>query len=730
MLTGTALYSQTRTTYHLTKMNTLAAESASLTLLANAEELNAIEMQSKSAIDSEEGLALQSESVELEMDAEREFVKATAETALGGEYLEQAEALHEQSAQDALESEASVTDAEEMQLRSEELHVQAESDRVAAALDEEKSIALLEEASKAGEIATAAEEKAAEYETIAIKKEGQSVKDGEAMLKTEAGAMEDAEVMVACSPIPIINIFCDAVGAIIESGYQGIAAFEGAKSAIETISAVTAQRKEHAELILAIEKQEEATRFAFEAEQFQGLADEESGKAALEEGESETAIVAAGEAQLLGEEKLGESEREEALAVFDEEKAAEQYAKAARDESIAFEEESSAIASQIESEELLSASTGEEFESLTERFDGESKDAKAENMMKQSIGHGIHALGSVLHAVITSGLIIYVVVMRGLLKMVVPGVARVLRGESSLSAVNVWERGFGFIMHVGVVIGTLASMSNLLLSFEDMPAPLRTRALFYLAVVAGLIESLGIHSTNAACCCHTKGMDLGSALATTIIAFFSNVVRLVPVVLMELLILTTVFGSGIFDETHFLPIDPVWIWLMLLVCIFIRILASRTVETKPTPDQLSIDDGEHDFLCASVGQQNVHPPCVIEKEYGSMEDVSLLSSTESVNISSESRASSYNRKYNANTPNCLGRCSKAFYQYCEGLRISSDLLVLSLVAMLLWHCWPLLRVLHPLAKASLGMMASWVSIPILIIAVIIVAVVVHFLFVH
>ena len=125
--------------------------------------------------------------------------------------------------------------------------------------------------------------------------------------------------MVACSPIPIINIFCDAVGAIIESGYQGIAAFEGAKSAIETISAVTAQRKEHAELLLAIEKQGEATRFAFEAEQFQGLADEESGKAALEEGESETARVEAGEAHMFGEEMLGESEREEALAAFDEE---------------------------------------------------------------------------------------------------------------------------------------------------------------------------------------------------------------------------------------------------------------------------------------------------------------------------------------------------------------------------------------------------------------------------
>lgn len=189
LLTGSALYSQTRSTYHITKMDTLAAESAALTLAANAELESSLELQGKSAIDSEEGLALQSESVELEMDAEREFAKAAAETALGKEYAEQAELLHEKSAKDALESEAAITNAEELEVRSEELHLQAEKDRAAAALDEEKSIALLEEASEAGEIAAGAEEKAAEYEAIALKREGQSIKDGEALLRTEAGAM-------------------------------------------------------------------------------------------------------------------------------------------------------------------------------------------------------------------------------------------------------------------------------------------------------------------------------------------------------------------------------------------------------------------------------------------------------------------------------------------------------------------------------------------------------------
>ena len=125
--------------------------------------------------------------------------------------------------------------------------------------------------------------------------------------------------MAACSPIPLLDLFCEAVGAVIETGYQGIAAFEGAKSAAESLAAAVAQRKEHAELVLAVEKQEEATRLAVEAERFQVEADEEGGRAALEETESEALEVEAGEAQLLGEEKMEESQEEELLAAIDEE---------------------------------------------------------------------------------------------------------------------------------------------------------------------------------------------------------------------------------------------------------------------------------------------------------------------------------------------------------------------------------------------------------------------------
>mmetsp|Transcript_43494 Transcript_43494/g.92466 ORF Transcript_43494/g.92466 Transcript_43494/m.92466 type:complete len:210 (-) Transcript_43494:309-938(-) len=209
-------------------------------------------------------------------------------------------------------------------------------------------------------------------------------------------------------------------------------------------------------------------------------------------------------------------------------------------------------------------------------------------------------------------------------------------------------------------------------------------------------------------------MDLNHILATSVIAFFSNAIHLVPLVLMELLILINIFGQGFFSETH-LPIHPIWIWcaLLLLLFIFIRILARRTVETEPVPDRLSIGDGEHGFFC----------PCdTIEKDYGSMKNMSLLSSSENV---SESRASSHTKNI-SNASKSIEICSKAFNQYCGRLRPSSDLLVLSIVGMLLWHCWPLLRVLYPLSKTSL----SWVSTPNLVVAGIIAAVIVHFLFVR
>lgn len=188
-LAGSALFSQTKTAHHVEKMKTLASDGAALALLADAELARSTELQGKAAADAEGGSEIQSEAAELEAAAEEELSKAAAETALGDEYAERAEALHEQSARDAAESEAAEHDAEEAALRSEQLHEQAENDRAAAALDKERSIAILEEATKAEEAALAADKKAAEYEAIAMKKEGASVRDGEALMRTEAGAL-------------------------------------------------------------------------------------------------------------------------------------------------------------------------------------------------------------------------------------------------------------------------------------------------------------------------------------------------------------------------------------------------------------------------------------------------------------------------------------------------------------------------------------------------------------
>ena len=90
--------------------------------------------------------------------------------------------------------------------------------------------------------------------------------------------------MAACTPIPIFDIFlCDAAGAIIEVPLQSVASFDGAKAAVESISAARAKKKENAELILAAKQHEEAARFATEAGEFHTKAEEEGGKASSSE---------------------------------------------------------------------------------------------------------------------------------------------------------------------------------------------------------------------------------------------------------------------------------------------------------------------------------------------------------------------------------------------------------------------------------------------------------------
>lgn len=125
--------------------------------------------------------------------------------------------------------------------------------------------------------------------------------------------------MAACAPIPGLNIVCEAVGSVVEVGYQSIAAVEGAKAAVETIQGVTAAQKGRAEMILALRGHEEETRLVLEAQQFQLKADEEGSNAITEQAESEALIVEAKESEMMGNERAQQSEKDEAMAAIDKE---------------------------------------------------------------------------------------------------------------------------------------------------------------------------------------------------------------------------------------------------------------------------------------------------------------------------------------------------------------------------------------------------------------------------
>ena len=748
LLAGTALRSQSRVAYHLSRMEMTASEAIVLNMASDAELESSMILRGESAIDSEEGLTLQGEAAEHELDAEREFLASEVEYAAGDGFEAEAGETRASAERDALESEASFVESEAADIESSALRGRAEVEGGESASDSERSVAYWEGSTNAGRVATAAEEGAAEYGAVAAGDAASGLGDGEALARAEAGAMEDAEVMAACAPIPVLNLLCEAVGSIAEVGYQSIAAFEGAKAAVDGVSAALARGRERTELVLAVEKREEAARLALEAERLQIEAEEEGAMAAADEYRSEAMAVEAREEEALGEERLEESEREEALVVVLEEvrlhrtlgfkhdsgdfapreynlsfplfflsqKASEEYAKAARDEGIAMEEESSAIASQLESDELMSKSASEEFESLAERADAIARDAEAEGLLKQSLGYGIRALGFVIHAIATAGLVVYAVAMKGFMKTVVPGVGRMWNGEHRVSAVCVLERMCDFAIHLSVAIGAISSMPIRFSDFEGVSAPMRIRALFLLAVVAGVIESV------------VKGVIVGSTIATASLRFFSNLVHLVPVYMMELLILLVLLGPGFFDEKHLVRMKPLLIWftLVLLKCISMWVTKFRVDDTKHTLNRWHIDEGECDFFRARDGRsKGMRLPVDVNQEYGSMEDVSLLSS------SAENEIIINKSVDDTSAPgNCLERCRKTLFDYCEGLRLSSDLLVLSLMVSLMWHCWPLLKVLHPVAETLMGTITAWVSQPILIAATVVLVVIFHFLFVH
>jgi len=735
MLTGSALHVQQKTFYHVGKMTELAGEAASLTTLAGEELESSIEMGEKAAVESEQGLELQSTSIELELDAEREFAKAAGELALGKEFSAEAEELHAQAAEKTSESEIATAKARDDFAASEALLTQAEEDRAAELIDEEKSAAAFEESSTAEELAIEAEERVAEYEAIVIKNEGQSLNDGESLAQTEVGALEDAEVVASCTPIPFLNFVCEAFGAISETAFTGRAAFVGAKAALESLSAASAQRKENAELAIALEKREEAARFAAKGREYQSMAEEEGAKASEEVAEADRLKVDMEESEFLVQSDKDEALKDEALAALDEDMAAEYVASAAQDEAIGTEEEASSIIAQTQAEELLGSSTGEELSANSMRLNAESKEAKAEQAMKNSMVHGSHAFGFAIESLMTAGIAIYVVAMRFLFHVAVPAIKRSFASESQFTALDFGERVLLLAMHFTVVMGTITLLAGRP-GYDDDAITSRWKAPVLLASAAGLIEASTVHSLHEACCCYMNGNDVIVTSIATAVSIASNAVYLVPVVLMECLTVVVVFGPTVFDEIQStLAGNQVLLWFALLLMFFIRVFKfKRNSVAKPdqTKHKSETESGvEEGYFCGderkSLCALNTNE---LDQEYGSMEEISLLNgSMEEIALLNSSKSSEAVNTRSVSSRKSTG-CYQRFCHYWESLQLSADLLVCALMAMLLYHSWPLLKVLEPVSKSFLGVAASLHGPMMLLVVTIILLLSVHLMFVR
>ena len=698
-------------------------------MAADTEISESIVLQSKSAISSEEGLTLQSNAAELESEAKHESIKAITEKTMGDTYKTESHEMEVASDKDILASETNFAKAEEASIKGARLHTKAITEGEKSAHDLETSVADAAGSVKAIEVATTAEENAIEYGTIVAKDIVKTAKDGEALVKTETGAMEDVEVMTACAPIPLINAVCEAIGSAVEVGYQSVAAVEGAKAAIDSISAAAARGRERAELILATEKREEAERLAIEAEELQVQADEEGVQATIDEGHATDMDVTAGEETALGEEELEASEQEKAMAASLKEKATEQYAKAARDESIAAEEETSAIAIESEANELLSSSTKDEFQSLEEKADATAKDTEAEGLVKQSLGYGLRAFGFVIHSIFTAGLVTYIIIMKGLTKTVMPSIGQLWRGESQLfiSTVQLQAYCIDFLIHFGIVIGIIATLPNLLLNFETTSASLRIKSLFIVAALAGGIESV------------VKGVATGSTIVSASLGFISNLVLSVPVYMMELLIAVVLLGPGVFGSIQLVHMKVfIWCGILVLMLLSIWVVKRSTEKDKYTQDRGEcIEAGESDLLCAESREIPHALADDMNKEYGSLEEVSLLSTfdehksntSDEIMINSSSKRRIPINETSTTPGNCLGWCNKCLVNYCNSLRLTTDLLVICLMVTLLRNCWPLINVLHPMTDKFLGAIATWISLPIFIGVTVVMVIIAHIIFV-
>ena len=277
-----------------------------------------------------------------------------------------------------------------------------------------------------------------------------------------------------------------------------------------------------------------------------------------------------------------------------------------------------------------------------------------------------------------------------------------------------------------------------------MAAPLRWKTLINLSLVAGTIETLLIHSAYRVCYCRMNGDDATNTFVQTVVTFLSYMVHLVPVSLIECLIVLKLFGPEIFDLGFFSTTSPIWVWgaLLLLIIVFTWFFKLRPIhneliqQNEQSGDRLKLLNGwQEGHFCHDQNNEQQSPLALIEQDYGSFQQIKLIiTPNQKDDVSSElSVPSSLGETVKSDensSEQCFKKCIKALCQYWEGLRVPIDVLVVSFMTMLLWQCSPVLKVLGPLAKSSLGLLATWVSTPVLIAAFLFVATVVHFLFVQ
>ena len=721
-------------------MSSLAAKSASLTLLAAGETETSLELQERATIDIEEGLEEQSTSIELEMYAKKEQAEAVMEAELAEEYKEEAITLQEQAVKDEMEAEYMLEHAQELEASSEQMYMEAGQDLAAVETYRVQSEYEFELANNAEKLAQEAETRAAEDEGIAVRKEAAGAKDAEKLVKTETGAGEDAELIAGCEVIPVLNVFCDIAGAITEAGFQSVAAVEAAKSAIESISAATWSGKEREELMLASEKHSEAAKDVLEGEKYQSLSVESGEKSTTEEAESASLKEAGAEAQSVGDEKLAASQREEAISKLDEEEATRHSAEAAGHEALAAEDEAASIASEVESEEHLEQGTAEEFESQTERIDAESKGNEARQLMEQSISHGMKALWYVISSILTAAGVIYIVAMKTLFKRVAPAVSTYWKGDHDWTSFELLRIISETLLHAGFILAVVVTSSEYLSNFQELHSWSRWKGLLYLAVLVGAVESILLHCIPTGCCCFANGHSR-SVIFVNAGLELGRFIHIAPTVLIELLIVLTVFGPEVFNN-HFIPNDKFsWLWgaMLYLVVMHTWFFRLRPIQIESSNGHNNSSHRSQHSSASEWQEVNFVPDqrndsllgADVDKEYGSMEEVSLLTSIQepSDNISTSSNKKASNSD-NSFMYGCFHRLMKGWEKLCQNLHTKLDILALSLMGMLMYHSFPAISVLRPVAVTSFAALSSLVSMPVLILGVVGVLAVVHCAFVR